>query len=188
MISEGKIINEAFKARNKMLFEWGLSFETAGGIELMQDLLARVSIDPHDKQNTAQSLFIGIIRKSSQAMFELSNDEIKALIEDGFRARQARRRKRVKAGIVTMNNFTSEFTNGLEIFEWLVSNKILNLAGRSKGYFKSLTEEQRYMIESNFPDSSAKIIAILEMSRDTKIIVKTKRFYEIQGTEKRLNL
>jgi hypothetical protein len=154
----------------------------------MQELLTRVSIDPFDKQNTAHSLFIGIIRKNKEAMLELSNDEIRALIEDGFRARQERRRKRVRTGIVTLNNFISEFSGGLEIFEWLVSNKILNLAGRSKGYFKSLTEEERYLIESNFPDAYAKIIAILEMSRDTKITIKTKQFYQVPGTEKRLSL
>ncbi|MDE2027075.1 MAG: hypothetical protein KGJ11_00865 [Candidatus Omnitrophica bacterium] len=188
MISEGKIINEVIKARNKRLFDWGLSFETAGGIEIMEELLTRVSIDPFDKQNTAHSLFIGIIRKNREAMLALSNDEIKALIEDGFSARQERRRKRVRSGIVTLNNFVSEFSNGMEIFEWLVSNNILNLAGRSKGYFKSLTDEQRYLIESSFPSNFAKIIAILEMSRDTKITIKTKKFYEIPGTEKRLNL
>ena len=115
-MNEAVLVNKALKARNKKLIDWGLSVETADTINVMEELLNKLAFKDFDKNNMAQSLLIGILLKFNPQFRELTELEIKVLINDGFNARQERKRKRLKTGILTRNTFESEFPNGAEIF------------------------------------------------------------------------
>ena len=187
-MEEVKVVNQALRARNKKLIDWGLSVETADTINVMEHLLNNFTSIDTDKNNTAQSLFIGILLKFNPQFSKLTDQEIKDLINVGFNARQERKRKRLNTGILTRDTFESEFLNGAEIFDWLMQNQILKKISKTKGYFKAMTQEQRSYLELTFPDHFGRITAILELSQDLKINPKPQYFYQDQGIQAWRNL
>lgn len=187
-MNEGTVINQVLKARNRKLFDWGLSVETAETINIIEELLGRIELDGVDPNNSAQSLFIGILRRFNKQFVNLTDQEIRECLDEGFHARQERKRKRLKSGVVTLNSFESEFSNGTEIFVWLLQNRILKKLTKAKGLFNSITEDQLDQIMVNFPENYGRIVAILELSRDGKITPKPKYFYQNEGVEQWRNI
>ena len=176
-MQEDKIQNSAARVRSKYLIDWGVTIETAGTIEVMQELLSRTSFDKDDKNNVCQSLLIGILQKYNQTFKGLTEEQIKGLIQDGFQTRMERKRKRLKTGIITRNTFEAEFPNGAEIFAWLLENKILKHISRTKGYMQGLAESHRVLIKLAYPDTWARILAVLDIAqKDSK--EKTEYYYQ----------
>ncbi len=180
-MDENKIQNSVQKSRGKYLIDWGVSLETAETIDVIGDLLNKTSYDINDKTNVGQSLLIGIMQQYNPEFRKLTEGEIKGFINDGFQIRQVRKRKRLKTGIITKNSFEVEFSNGDEIFYWLMDNKILKKINLIKGYLKGLSEEQKVLIRSIFPETAARILAILGMSQAQNNEPKAEYLYQKEG-------
>ncbi len=180
-MDENKIQNSVQKFRGKYLIDWGVSLETAETIDVIGDLLNKTSYDINDKTNVGQSLLIGIMQQYNPEFRKLTEGEIKGFINDGFQIRQVRKRKRLKTGIITKNSFEVEFSNGDEIFYWLMDKKIFKKINLRKGYLKGLSEEQKVLIRSIFPETAARILAILGMSQAQNNEPKAEYFYQKEG-------
>jgi hypothetical protein len=175
-MNEGKLVNQLLRERNRKLINWGLSVETAGFIELMDELAGK--LDPNGKANSAQSLFIGILKRVRPLFDSLPEAQVRELVNDGFLAMQERKRKRLKTGVITRHTFESEFPNGGEIFAWLQDNAVLKHVAKDKGYFKCLSDHQRESIILAFPNHYGRIISILELSQERKFEPKPQYFYQ----------
>ena len=177
-MQEDKIQNSAARVRSKYLIDWGVTIETAGTIGVKENARAfKPHIDKDDKNNVCQSLLIGILQKYNPTFKGLTEEQIKGLIQDGFQTRMERKRKRLKTGIITRNTFEAEFPNGAEIFAWLLENKILKHISRAKGYMQGLAESHRTLIKSTYPDTWARILAVLDIAqKDSK--EKTEYYYQ----------
>ena len=122
-MNEETIKTKVFKQRSRELSDWGLSVETAGTDQLLEELLNKVSFKIADRNNTKQSLFIGLLAYFGKEFSKLKEEQIKQFIGDGFLARGQRKRKLVPSGIITKASFQGEFKNGGEIFDWLIQSK-----------------------------------------------------------------
>jgi hypothetical protein len=175
---ENKVQNSAFKVRTKYLIDWGVTVETAGTIEVIGELLNKTTFEKDDKTNVGQSLFIGMMQRFNEEFSKLSESEVKGFVHNGFHLRQERKRKRLKTGIITKNTFEVEFTNGGDIFTWLTDNNILKKVNLRKGYFSGLTESQKELIKSTYPEISGRVITLLGMAQVDLKESKTEYYYQ----------
>ena len=187
-MDEYKIENSFKKKRDKFLIDWGVSIETAKTIETINQLLDKGSYDLSNQDNLGHALLIGILNRCNAEFSKFSEREIGAFINTGIKIMQERKQKRLAPGIVTRHKFDIAFSNGGEIFNFLMDQNIFKKLTLTKGYLKEITDQHRQLIKGAFPKDWGKILAVLEVSQNTPVNVKHQHFYEKDGVQEWLKI